>query len=108
MNYPQNEHDDPCNQNEHANQDNTEKIRCPAEICANAKVVAPFNMSARADVGKITLHCAGRHITGNHENSAIVKRFEVVQEITAKIPIEFITTVEKHQETAEFAIQECH
>jgi len=83
------------------------RIVCHAEACGNITMATPIEISAHANVGKIVLKCMNSHIAENHERQKKVVKFEIVQEVFAKIPIDFIVEVELDDERVDFDLHEC-
>jgi len=95
-------------ENPQENENHHKTHMCPAEVCANATITAPFDFSAQANVGTIVVECAGRHIVTKHERDSKTIRFEVIQEVHAKIPIDFVTELKTFDEEVNFDVRECH
>jgi len=98
------------NQNSQVNQLNHSKpdgFVCAAEICDDITITVPVEVFTRTDVGKIELKCGEVRIVRESERPPNVHRFEVVQKISAKIPINFIAEVEVEVERVDFDASKC-
>ena len=82
-------------------------IVCPTKTCEDIKIFVPVEVRAHANVGDIALKCKGHHIVKKQEKPQYVSKFEIVQDISAQIPVEFITEVEVKDERVDFDIKEC-
>ena len=83
-------------------------IVCPTRTCEEIDVTVPVEVHARAKVGHIELKCGGHHIVREHEHPRSVSRFEIVQKVSAQIPIEFITEVHVKDECVDYHVHDCH
>jgi len=87
---------------EHKKPDNKKHLSCPTQIHQDITIDLPVEVSANANVGKIQLGCKSRKIVENSKKVKHVSKFDVVQEISAKIPVEFVAEVEVKDERVEF------
>ena len=78
-------------------------IICPTQICQDIKIDLPVEVSANANVGDIQLHCKSRKIVEDSKTLKHVSKFNVLQEISAKIPVQFVTEVDVKDERVEFS-----
>jgi len=101
--------DDQVNQNQlnQLNHNKPDGFVCTTEICDDITITVPVEVLTRTDVGKIELKCGEVRIIRESERPASVHRFEIVQEISAKIPIKFIAEVEVDVERVDFDASEC-
>ena len=97
-------HDTPAN-NDHDRR--REHVECPSEVCSNINLAVPVEIRTHTDVGNIVLECRGYRIVGDHSRPRKVSRFEIIQEVFAKIPIEFITEVEVERERVDIDVHPC-
>jgi len=89
------------------NQSKSERqIVCPANVCEDITITVPVEVHAHADVKNIKLECKGHHIDKCHKTPKNVSKFEVVQEISAQIPIEFVARVEVKDERVDFRLHQ--
>jgi len=75
---------------------------CPTQICQDIKIDLPVEVNASANVGHIQLNCKSRKIVEDSKTVKHVSKFDVVQEISARIPIEFVAEVEVKDERVDF------
>jgi len=104
------------NDNEDQDKPNTEnnrrKVVCRTETCESIMATVPIEVRAHTDIGNITLKCKRKHIkeTGRQkgaEETKHIHKFEIVQEVFARIPIDFITEVAVKEEKVDFDVHEC-
>jgi len=110
MSNDQGNQDDQGNQNDRGNQNDHNKpdgFVCATEICDDIKITVPVEVLTRTDVGRVELKCGEVHIIRKNEKPPNVHKFEVIQKISAKIPINFITEVEVDIECVDFDASEC-
>jgi len=82
-------------------------VVCPTKTCEDIVVAVPVEVRAHADVGNIVLKCKGNRIAKETEKPKNVSKFEIIQEISAQIPIEFVAEVEVKDERVNFDVHEC-
>jgi len=96
-----------CNQG-NSEQDKYKKIiACSTKTCEDITMAIPVEVLARADVGNIVLKCKENRIVKEGEKPENVSKFEIIQEISAQIPIEFIAKVEVRDERVNFDVHGC-
>ena len=67
---------------------------CPARTSEDAKVTVPVKVSARAEVGEVTIKCKGPAVVTRNSDKTpgmpgAVSRFTVSQRLRIDIPLEF-------------------
>jgi len=88
-------------------------VTCPTLTCDDITLSVPVEVNARADVGTIVLKCNGSRIivqdpkAKEPEKPKDKSRFEIVQDVHAKIPIHFVTEVIVKDERVDFDIRNC-
>ena len=99
------EHDNHDDQGGHDDQGKPDlQVTCPVSIREDITITVPVEVHAHADVKNIKLECKGHHIDKESKVPKNVSKFEVVQEISAQIPIEFVTKVEVKEERVDFKL----
>ena len=98
--------EDNDNEGNNDNLNNRKKVVCHTGICENIKTAVPIEVRTHTDIGNITLRCNGTHIKEIKKLKHTYK-FEVVQEVFARIPIDFITEVIIKDEKVDFDVHEC-
>jgi len=99
--------DNDQNDHDHNNSlNNHKKVVCRTEICENITTVVPIDVYTHADIGNITLKCKRNHIKET-ERLKHTHKFEVVQEVFAHIPIDFVAEVTVKDEKTGFDVHEC-
>jgi hypothetical protein len=93
------------NHENHGNRDIRKKTTCHTETCEKIAVKVPVEISAHANIRDITLNCADKHVVREHERNSV--KLEIVQEMFAKIPIDFIAEVEVKNEEVDFDTHAC-
>jgi len=86
---------------------NKKLIVCPTKTCEDIKVSVPVEVRTNTQIGDIILKCNGSHILKKQDKLPSVSKFEIVQEISAEIPINFITEVEVKDEHVDFDVHAC-
>jgi len=86
---------------------NKKLIVCPTKTCEDIKISVPVEVRTNTEIGNITLKCGGHHIIKKQDKPQSVSKFEIVQEISAEIPINFITEVEVKDEHVDFDVHDC-
>ncbi|MCL2841053.1 MAG: hypothetical protein FWE05_09810 [Defluviitaleaceae bacterium] len=87
--------------------DHQRKITCHTEISEDITMTIPVEVRAHARVGNVTLKCMDSHIITEHERPRNTSKFKIVQKISAKIPVDFITEVEVGDEHVDFDAHAC-
>lgn len=82
-------------------------VACSTKTCEDITMAVPVEVRAHADVGNIVLKCKGNRIAKETEKPKNVSKFEIIQEISAQIPIEFVAEVEVKDERVNFDVHEC-
>ena len=90
----------------HEHDNHKKVIVCPTKTCEDITVSVPVEVKAHAAIGDIVLKCKGTRINGHYEPKNISK-FEIVQEISAQIPIDFVTEVNVNDEHVVFDVHDC-
>ena len=98
--------DSECDQENLVGHGKHEKVICHTETCENITIAVPVEVSAHADIGNIVLKCMGSRIIERDKPKKVMK-FEIVQDIFAKIPIEFIAEVKLDDECVDFELCAC-
>ena len=91
---------------------NRKKVVCRTETCESITTTVPIEVYTHADIGNIDLKCKQKHIkeAGTQKEAQGQKhihKFEIVQEIFARIPIDFITEVATKEEKVDFVVHGC-
>ncbi|MCL2225636.1 MAG: hypothetical protein FWB96_11780 [Defluviitaleaceae bacterium] len=90
----------------HPHGDKHKKIVCHTETCEKITIAVPAEVSAHADIKAISLECEDKRVIKERKRNSM--KFEIVQEIFAKIPIDFVAEVEVKNETVDFDTHECN
>jgi len=91
----------------HDNHGNHKKIKCQTETCEKVTLTVPVEISAHADVKNVSLKFGDKRIIKEYDKPKKTLKLEVVQEIFAKIPIDFIAEVEIKDEKVDFDTHNC-
>ena len=83
------------------------QIVCPANVCEDVTITLPIETNAHVDIGDIELKCKERLITKEHDKHKNKITAHVIQKVSLKIPIKFITEVDVRDEQVDFKVQEC-
>jgi len=89
------------------NHDIKDKIVCHAEVYEDIAVKVPVEFSTSADVGNILFECGASHIENEHKATKHTHKFEFVQKLSAKIPINVNAAVKVDGESVDFAVRKC-
>ncbi|MCL2202495.1 MAG: hypothetical protein FWB88_00950 [Defluviitaleaceae bacterium] len=90
------------------NHDKKKSIVCKTKTCENISFTVPVEVRAHADVRDIDLKCKGFYVIKDEGKHSKVSKFEIVQEVSAQIPIDFVTEVEVRDEFVDFDPRECN
>jgi len=82
-------------------------IKCSTKACDDIIFSVPVEIRTQTDIKEITLKCMGSHIIKKHDNPGNINKFEIVQEVSAQIPIDFITEVEIKDDRVDFDVRVC-
>ncbi|MCL2376230.1 MAG: hypothetical protein FWC76_02425 [Defluviitaleaceae bacterium] len=104
----QNDQGNQGNQNDQGNQGNHERIVvCTTNTCQDIALAVPIEIRAHAYIGNILLKCKGHRIVKEADKPQGVARFEIVQDIFAQIPIDFVAEIEAKDQRVYFDVHEC-
>jgi hypothetical protein len=94
------------NSHNHDEKDKRKKTKCSTETCEKISIALPAEISAHADVKDIVLKCTDKRVVKEHKKNSM--KLEIVQEMFAKIPIDFVAEVEVKDEKVDFDTHECN
>jgi len=92
--------------NPHNHDEKRKKAKCSTETCEKISIAVPGEISAHANVKDAVLKCTDKRVVKEHKKNSM--KFEIVQEMFAKIPIDFVAEVEVKDETVDFDTHECN
>jgi len=96
------------NHDHHDNRGKHKKVMCHTETCEKITTTVPVKVKAHAHIGDVVLKCMEKRVVKEHDKPKNVVKIEIMQEIFAKIPIDFIAEVEVEDENVDFDAHECN